>query len=152
MAVTTITVHHAHSGDFSNAPPASAVDVLARATGFLVTQGLIASASPGAVDASVSQSVASGTLTFSGASGMAGANIAGEPVTVEAGASDSETAAAFAQEVAISGTPFTDYVTASVAGNVVTLSATSAGPLGNLVALSTIGSGVTASGPFLAGG
>lgn len=107
----------------------------------------------GSVTFSTNDVAATGTLTLSGASGTVGGTINGVTVTVTAAGGDAATAGLIAAAINASANPLvSQFVTASAAGAVVTLTAKMAGPSGNAVTLAASGTGVTASGARLTGG
>lgn len=96
---------------------------------------------------------ASGTLTFSGASGTVGGSINGVAITVATGASDAATAAAWAAAVNASTNPLVSgLVTATATGGVASITSGLVGAVGNQTTLAASGTGVTASGARLTGG
>lgn len=96
---------------------------------------------------------ASGTLTFSSASGTVGASINGVAITVTAAGGDTNTAALWAAAVNASVNPLVaGIVTASSALGVATVTAVVHGVTANAITLAASGTGVTASGARLTGG
>jgi len=96
---------------------------------------------------------ATGTLTFSSATGTVGATINGIAATVTAAGGDNNTATLVANTINGSVNPLIQgIVTASATGNVVTITAVAYGASGNAVTLAASGTGVTASGARLTGG
>ena len=97
---------------------------------------------------------ASGTVTFSGASGTVGSVINGVTITAAHGASDAADAIAHAAAINASADALiSGVVTAAVtASGVVTITAVNAGVTGNTITITASGTGVTASGARLTGG
>lgn len=96
---------------------------------------------------------ATGTLTFSSASGTVGGSINGVSVTVTAAGGDTNTAALWVAAVAASTNPLVQgVVTASNVAGVATVQAVQYGTTGNAITLAASGTGVTASGARLTGG
>ncbi len=96
---------------------------------------------------------ASGTLTFSSASGTVGGNINGVAITVTAAGGDTNTAALWVAAVQASTNPLVQgMVTASNVGGVATIQAVQYGTTGNAITHTASGTGVTASGARLSGG
>jgi len=94
---------------------------------------------------------ASGTLTISSGSGSVGGTIVGTAVTVTWATSDTASATALAVAINANST-VNQYVTATSAAGVVTLTANVPGVAGNRFTLVASGTGVTASGALLTGG
>lgn len=94
---------------------------------------------------------ASGTVTFSGASGTVGSTIAGTTKTAAHGASDNADATAHAAAINADAT-LSKLVSASANANVVTITALQPGLLGNQITLVASGTGVTVSGAKFSGG
>lgn len=103
----------------------------------------------GSTDAAAAE--ASGTVTFSGASGTVGAVIGGITKTQAHGASDDADATNLAAAINADST-LNKYLTASAATNVVTVTAKQRGAIGNLISLVASGTGVTVGAARLAGG
>ena len=96
---------------------------------------------------------ATGTLTFSSASGTVGGSINGVSITVTAAGGDTNTAALWVAAVAASTNPLVQgVVTASNVAGVATVQAVQYGATGNAITLAATGTGVTASGARLTGG
>lgn len=96
---------------------------------------------------------ATGTVTFSSASGTVGATINGVAVTVTASGGDTATAAAFAAAVNNSANPLVNLnVTATSVAGVATLTSRRQDASGNQTTLAATGTGVTVSGARLTGG
>lgn len=96
---------------------------------------------------------ATGTLTFSSASGTVGGSINGVSITVTAAGGDTNTAALWVAAVAASTNPLIlGVVTASTVAGVATVQAVQYGATGNAITLAASGTGVTASGARLTGG
>lgn len=96
---------------------------------------------------------ATGTLTFSGASGTVGGSINGVAITVTAAGGDTNTAALWVAAVNASVNPLVaGVVTASNVAGVATVQTVQYGATGNAVTLTATGTGVTASGARLTGG
>lgn len=121
--------------------------------------GFLAGTYPGASDFQVAQTQATGTLTFSGATGSVGGAINGVTVTATAAGGDVATAGLVAAAINASVDPLVrPHVTASnldatgAATAVVSLTALNPGSCGNAVTLAASGTGVTASGARLTGG
>lgn len=94
---------------------------------------------------------ATGTITFSSASGTVGAVIAGVTKTAAHGADDTADAVALVAAI-LADTTLNKIVTASNVAGVVTITALVPGVLGNQITTVASGTGVTASGAKLAGG
>lgn len=95
---------------------------------------------------------ATGTLTFSSASGTVGGSINGVAITVTAAGGDAATAALWVAAVNASVNPLVQgVVTASNVLGVATVTA-GYGATGNAITLAATGTGVTASGARLTGG
>jgi len=96
---------------------------------------------------------ATGTLTFSSASGTVGGSINGVAITVTAAGGDTNTAALWVAAVTASVNPLVaGVVTASNVAGVATVQAVQYGATGNSITLAASGTGVTASGARLTGG
>lgn len=96
---------------------------------------------------------ATGTLTFSGASGTVGGSINGVSITVTAAGGDANTAALWVAAVRASVNPLVaGVVTVSNVAGVATVQAVQYGATGNSITLAASGTGVTASGARLTGG
>lgn len=94
---------------------------------------------------------ASGTITFSGASGTVGSTIAGVAKTAAHGASDNADATAHAAAINADAT-LSKLVEATANANVVTVTALQPGVTGNQITTVASGTGVSASGAKLTGG
>lgn len=97
--------------------------------------------------------LASGTVTISGGSGSETATINGVGISVTWATSDAATASALAAAIQNSTNALiAGVVTATVASNVVTITAAQGGATGNAITLAGSGTGVSASGARLTGG
>lgn len=136
--VVTVTITAAVAPSAANA-----YALVASGTGITVGAALFA----GAV-------AATGTVTFTAVTGTVGATVDGTAVTVTSlNLDDGLSAAAFSTAVNASVNTLIDgHVTASVSGEIVTLTADHAGISGNAITLAASGSGVSASGARLTAG
>jgi len=113
--------------------------------------GLGLGAFTGSLDVQNAPAYASGTLTIAGGTGTVGGTIGGKAVTVIWATSDTATATALAAAIN-ADTTANQFVSASAAAGVVTITAIMPGTIGNGLTLVASGPGVTASGARLAGG
>lgn len=157
MAVSTITVEVSGSTSLLD-PLAGGSTTRTKLRNFArLLKGLALGALPGSGSVRplvrYGNSVASGTLTLSSASGTVGGTINGQAVTVTASGGDAATAAAIAAAINASAhASIAGIVTATASGAVVTVYAAAAGAIGNAITIAASGTGVTASGARLTGG
>lgn len=150
--VTTLQIVHPNE-DFTLPPGTERGRALNALTDFI--SGILIGAKGGAglvVSLGQGGAQASGTVTFSGATGTTSVTINGVAVSQTTG-NDAARATAAAAAIAASSDPLVaGVVTASASLGVLTVRAVAYGAAGNSVTLAATGTGVTASGARLAGG
>ena len=166
MAQTGIILTHSRASDYQGKASMSARDAAHRFERLLT--GCVSGSYPGATGFTVASETASGTVTFSGSQGVQASGTvtlggdAGDVTVVIGGFSvgpvpfdTDDTVTALAVAIAIGeDIPASGIVTASAAGDVVTITAIAYGTAGNAITLTasrTAGT-ATASGATLAGG
>jgi len=152
MAQTSITLTHGRASDLQVGSGEPARLVLNKVTRLF--QGAAGGTYPGATGFTLAGAYASGTVTFSASDGVITITINGVAVAEDVtGFDDTEAASLLVGAINNEPDPLVSgFVTSTSEAGVLTVTATSPGPSGNIITLAASGTGVTASGARLAGG